>query len=123
MLTTKKVIKHNFYILGIPYCKAQHLLYYKKAFSYCTGVYGWSCDNYYIETDKHNEVIISTGYQYINSKNMLKDNYILDRHEETARGIVLNHDLTHEQKSVLLNKLLNDMINKFIDLYNEVNYV
>ena len=56
--TTKKQIKNNFNnIYSFGYCQIQNLVYYKNAFAYSSGSYGWGCD--YYEMDN---VCLSTGY-------------------------------------------------------------
>lgn len=63
--TTMREIRDNFHrIIAIGYCDAQALLHFEDANSYCAGVYGWNCDNYYIDN-----VAISTGYRPVGAKN------------------------------------------------------
>ena len=109
---TKKEVKSGYHrIIGISYCNAQYLLKYHYAESYCAGVYGWSCDNYNIDG-----VCISTGYNYINSKNTLKDNYdIVRKYELEAQKVECDNRYNWESNKVQINKLLHDMIKELTD--------
>lgn len=108
--TTKKEIKESAYhIIGISYCKAQHLLSYKEAFAYSAGVYGWACDYYNIDG-----VIISTGYSYIDNKNTIKNYDLLKKYESKAEKIHYNYELSHKQQTKKIDKLLKEFINKVI---------
>ena len=105
---TKKTIKDNYYrILGIGYCNAPYLLNYETPESYCAGVYGWSCDNYNIEG-----VLISTGYNYINNKNMKHIDYdTLMTYENKAREICnSNYSLDWKVKKDMVRSLLIEML-------------
>ena len=95
---TKLEMRNNYRILGIGYCNMQHLLNYQRAISYSAGNNGWSCDYYYI-----NNVVISTGYSYLDSKNM-KDDYNLVREYEQKAS-----ELNNEEG---INKLLFELIEK-----------
>ena len=105
--TTKKQIKDNYYrILGIGYCKAQYLLNYETPESYCAGVYGWSCDNYNIDG-----ILISTGYSYINNKNMKNIDYeTLKSYDDKACEIACNTDIDYKIKRDMIRSLLIEMI-------------
>ena len=104
---TKKQIKDNYYrILGIGYCNAQYLLNYETPESYCAGVYGWSCDNYNIEG-----ILISTGYNYINNKNMKQCDYdTLKAYEDKACEIACDNSIDYKIKRDMIRSLLIEMI-------------
>ena len=104
---TKKDVKNGYYrIVGVGYCEAQSLLQFESAESYCAGVYGWSCDNYNIDG-----VCISTGYNYINNKNTIDNNYeIVIKYEKMAYEIVANNRYDYNGNKIKIRKLLNDMI-------------
>jgi hypothetical protein len=80
--TTKKEMKQNYRILGVGYCEIQTLLKYQNPVAYSSGVYGWACDYYYID-----DVIISTGYSYIDNKNMKDDYNLIKEYEKKARSL------------------------------------
>lgn len=111
--TTKKEIKENsYYILSIGYCDAWYLLKGVNPFSYCSNIYGWACDNYEINTGKHN-IIISTGYDPINTRylKLPKDFYkIIDKYNEKAKKI--NSEAIGWEK---VQKKLVKLLYKFID--------
>lgn len=94
--TTKKEMKDNYRILGVGYCDMQHLLNYQTPIAYSSGRDGWSCDYYYI-----GNVVISTGYSYIDSKNMKDDYNLIKEYEEKSRE--LN---TKEETDKLLFELI-----------------
>ena len=96
-------------IICVGYCELQYLLQYKYADFYSCGVYGWSCDYYKIDDN----LIISTGYSPIGN---VKSNYKETRKaEQKAREIVLNRDLTIEQKKKKLDNLLNRYTRKVLE--------
>lgn len=57
-VTMKHIRENNYHVLPVGYCNMQFLLRYTDKHSYCSGVYGWNCDNYFV-----NGVMISTGYR------------------------------------------------------------
>lgn len=96
---TKREMKQNYKILGVGYCDMQYLLRYQQPISYSAGVYGWACDYYYIK-----DVVISTGYDYINTKNMKDDYKLIRGYDNRAR--VLN---TREEVNALLFELIDKL--------------
>ena len=90
-------------VLKVGYCKLQYLLNYKDAFAYSSGVYGWACDYYNIDG-----VIISTGYNPIGKQ---VKNDILEYYNAQALKVLNNLNIEYQQKTQLLNNLLNDFIN------------
>lgn len=112
---SKREIKENSYrILSVGYCDAQYLLRACEPFSYCCGVYGWSCDNYEINNGKH-RLIISTGYAPIESQNISKDilkrKYdIVKKYEDKARKI--NCEVSGWDN---IKKRLDRLVNKFVE--------
>jgi len=116
--TTKKQIKEGSYIIiGVPYCSMSYLLEYENPFSYCCGAYGWSCDNYEIHTSKH-VVTISTGYNYIESNNIIATNQekieIIRQYEEKARELYYNNEKSYEVKKNEIEILLWDCIDEIV---------
>jgi len=102
---TKSDIKNNHYIIGISYCDAQYLLNYQNDFAYSSGVYGWSCDYYDID-----DVIISTGYSYINNKNTSYSYETLKDYNLKAEKIVHDYNIPYEEKKSQVNQLLSEFI-------------
>ena len=90
-------------VLKVGYCKLQYLLNYKDPFAYSSGVYGWACDYYNIDG-----VIISTGYNPI-GKQVKTD--ILEHYNAQALKVLNNVNIEYQQKTKLLDNLLNDFIN------------
>ena len=90
--STKKDVKEASYrVLAVGYCEAQYLLKSEEPVCYCSGVYGWYCDNYDMKDFGYN-LTISTGYSPITdqniSKEVLKNKYnIIKKYEEKARKI------------------------------------
>lgn len=113
--TTKKTIKDNYnYIMGVSYCKMQYMLMYERPSYYNAGGYGWACDNYIITLDNGSDLIISTGYDYIKSKNITFDHEILKKYENKASEIYYNYDLKHEDKKNMIKEVFNKYINTFL---------
>ena len=93
---TKREIKnHYYYIVGVGYCEAQHLLNYRSPFGYSAGYYGWACDYYNIDG-----VCISTGYNYISNKNTTCDYKLIREYDDKAQG------KTQEEREQLLQEFI-----------------
>lgn len=101
--TTKTEMRQNYRILSIGYCDAQSLLTFESPIAYSAGTYGWACDYYLIRHPEVGEVIISTGYSPISTKNMIEDYKLIREYEEKARK-----ENTREGH----NKVLMDFIKK-----------
>ena len=86
-------MRDNYRILSIGYCDAQSLLAFESPVAYSSGAYGWCCDYYYI-----GDVVVSTGYSPISSKNMRKDYDLVKQYEEKARKL----NTREEHKKLLL---------------------
>lgn len=107
--TTKKEMKRAYKnIIPINYCEMCYLLYYKEPITYCTGVYGWACDNYLID----NNTLISTGYSPING---IKVDYEkVNTYNDLSRKIINDNKLTTEQKENEIKMLLNKFAKEII---------
>lgn len=107
--TTKKEMKKNYkIIIPISYCSMYDLLYYKKPITYCTGIYGWYCDNYLI----NNNTLISTGYSPING---IKADYKKVKvYNDLAREIINDNKLTTEQKKKEIEMLLDKFVKEIL---------
>jgi hypothetical protein len=103
--TTKNEMKQNYRILSVGYCDMQYLLNYESPIAYSSGVYGWSCDYYYIEG-----VVISTGYSPIDSKNMRDDYKLIREYEQKARELNTREEV---------QKLLFELVNILKEVKNE----
>ena len=99
---TKTEMKQNYKILSVGYCDMQYLLNYHNPIAYSSGSYGWSCDYYEI-----NNIIISTGYSPINSKNMLHNYELIREYEQKARALNNKEDI-----DLLLFELLDKLTRK-----------
>jgi len=100
-----KDMRDNYYVIGIPYCKAQYLLSYQNPVAYSSGVYGWNCDYYDIDN-----VVISTGYRYVNNKRTAYDYDLLKGYDNEARKIVGDYDLDYDERKKQVNILLSEFI-------------
>ena len=107
---TKRNMKENYFIIGIGYCDAQHLLRHQDAIAYSSGQYGWACDYYNIDN-----VVISTGYSYIDNKNTSYDYQALREYERQARHIEYNHEFSYQDKVSKTNALLHQFIKECKD--------
>lgn len=102
---TKKAIKENYLkIVGIGYCNAQYLLQYEPEIAYSAGQNGWACDYYDVDN-----VLISTGYAPIESRNVRCTYDIVSKYEDLARANVLSNLPWEEKKEN--NK---DLLKQFI---------
>lgn len=105
--TTKTQIKNNFVnIIKIGYCDIQYLTYYKSAFAYSSGAYGWSCDYYNIEN-----ICLSTGYSPIGETVSYE---LIKKYELKAQKIINDFNINYDLKVKKVNKLLVEFINKCI---------
>ena len=106
---SKKDIRENRFIIGLSYCSAQYLLNYQNAFGYSSGVNGWSCDYFLVDN-----IVISTGYDYVNSKNTKHSYEMLREYELKAEKISHDYSLPYEEKKNKINQLLSEFINACI---------
>lgn len=113
--STKKEVKEASYrVLSIGYCKAQYLLHEENSVCYCSGIYGWYCDNYDMQKYGYN-LTISTGYNPISDQNIskeaIKNKYkIIKKYEEKARKIYYSgYDWQTKRRKLAKN------LEKFID--------
>jgi hypothetical protein len=84
---SKRDVKEDYYyIIGTGYCTLQTLLRLENPISYSSGTYGWRCD--YYQVPGYNNIIISTGYSSLNSKNINIDYYDMAKYEAKAQKIV-----------------------------------
>lgn len=113
---TKKSIKDNYNaIIEIGYCDAQYLLQFEKAFAYSTRSEGWACDYY-----KIGNIIISTGYAPIKSKNAKVNCYIMMSLNDKAREIIWNYNLSYQDQVRQVKLLLKEFINSCITEREEI---
>ena len=110
--STKREVKEaSFRVLSIGYCEAQYLLRVDNPVCYCSGVYGWYCDNYDMSKYGYN-LTISTGYSPIAdqniSKDILKRKYeIIKKYEDKARKINCSTNSWEKVKKQLEKNLIN----------------
>lgn len=105
---TKKEMKNRFdKIVCVSYCTLQYLLQYENPQYYSTRAEGWACDYYVI-----NNVLISTGYAPLESRNTKKISYDTMRsYDDKAREIVYNYKLGYEEQQ----KQVSELLEKFIE--------
>jgi hypothetical protein len=105
--TTKKSIKEKYdKIIKIGYCNAQYLLQYESEIAYSTRAEGWACDYYEI-----GDILISTGYAPMESKNVKCTYDIVEKYEDLARNNVLSN-IPYEEKLRINKDLLNQFVNE-----------
>jgi hypothetical protein len=102
---TKREMKENYYVLCVSYCGAQTLLKYQNAVAYSTRAEGWACDYYEVDN-----VVISTGYAPIKSKNVICDYELIKKYEDRARKLESNYGLSYKQRKSRVNNLLKRFI-------------
>ena len=106
--TKKEMQEHYYYILGTGYCSMQSLLNEQSAFAYSSRAEDWACDYYEV-----NDILISTGYAPLPSKNMIEDYSLIKEYENKALEIDslgLPLDEKRDKKEVLLTELLNKLV-------------
>ena len=101
---TKKEMKENYKILGTGYCSMHYLLKFKKPVAYSTRREGWACDYYEVD-----DVVISTGYDPLKSKNIDIDYTTIKIYENTAKNII-NSNKSWEDKEKQVNQLLKQLL-------------
>jgi hypothetical protein len=111
---SKKEMRENYYVIGIPVHKAQHLLTYQHPVAYSSGNMGWACDYYDV-----NNVVISTGYGYINNQRTAYDYDVLVEYDKKAYSIIADYDMHFEERMKQVNALLNEFIELAIYNYNK----
>ena len=105
--TSKKNMKESYNkIIKIGYCDAQYLLQYEEPTAYSTRAEGWACDYYDVDN-----VLISTGYAPIESKNTKIDYETIRKYENEARSIINNND-NYEDKRIKVKELLKEFIHE-----------
>lgn len=105
--TQKRVKEVYRHVICIGYCNLQYLLYYRKAFAYTSGVYGWNADIY----DMGRGVAICTGYRPFG--NIRADYNLQKEYNDKAERIVLSWGkYEHDEKLKMLDELLNEFIEK-----------
>lgn len=95
------------HIIKIGYCDAQNLLQYENETAYSTCTEGWACDYYIIDN-----VLISTGYAPLESKNTKVNYDTIKKYDNAARGIVHNYNLPYEEREKQVKKLLSDFVDE-----------
>ena len=106
---TRKEVKRFKNIISIGYCELANLLYFKNPDYYNTGVYGWNYNGYIINYD----TIIITGYRPVNG-NISIDRNISKKFDEEARKIIINKNISFEDKEKQINVLINLFIKELI---------
>ena len=102
---TKKEMRDNYFIIGIGYCQAQYLLRYQNAVAYSARTEGWACDYYDIDN-----VIISTGYSPLKSKNVVCNYELIKKYEAKASKIENDYSIDFKARKQRVNKLLKKFI-------------
>ena len=102
--TKKEMINGYFKVLGIGYCTMQYLLQYQTPIAYSASINGWSCDYYNIDN-----ILISTGYSPISSKNMISDYDTIYKFEIEAQKIIYS-DMDYKTKKQIVNQYLYELL-------------
>ena len=105
--TQKRVKEVYRHIICIGYCNLQYLLYYRNAFAYTAGVYGWNADIY----DIGGGVAICTGYRPFG--NVSADYELVNEYDNKAREIIHNTKIDDNPREKV-DELLNEFIEKVL---------
>ena len=98
-------MRQNYHIISAGYCSLQTLLRYSEPVAYSTRAEGWACDYYDIDN-----VIISTGYSPISSKNTNVSYELIKKYETKARKIENDYNVDYKVRKQKINKLLKKFI-------------
>lgn len=98
--TTKKEILKNSEVFKIDYCQAQNLLSCENPFAYSAGVYGWSCDYFWVDG-----AIISTGYAPVGGQIPFE---LVKKYDKKAAHLIQNYykDFDYNKHKKRLKSLL-----------------
>jgi hypothetical protein len=107
--TTKKAMRDaSIKIVKVGYCDAQHILKFKDAVAYSSGINGWECDYY----DLQNGIWICSGYNPIGVAND-----IIAKYEQMA-VYTINYGYDYDTMKTIINDLYESMIGELEnDLY------
>ena len=101
-LTTKKAVRAGYaHIIGIGYCDAQDLLYFRDPVAYSARAEGWAC-NYY----DFGGTVISTGYAPLTTVNATVSYARVRWYNDKAKAIVNQYDKPYEQRKAEVEELL-----------------
>lgn len=103
--TTLKAMRNSYNIAVFGYCEIQDLLSNREPIAYNSGVYGWNCDFYLIDST----TVISTGYRPIGKRYL--DYGRSELYNEKAKKIRNDYSLTYEERT----KKLDDLFDQFCD--------
>ena len=102
---SKRDMKGNYHIISVSYCGLQYLLRYENAVAYSSGSNGWACDYYDIDN-----VIVSTGYAPISSKNTNASYELIKKYELKASKIENDYNIDYKIRRQKITKLLKKFI-------------
>ena len=105
--TIREVHESNYYVLSVPYCTLQYLLYFETEQAYTSGTYGWNSDIYVID-----EFTISTGYIPVSSRHMREDYNLMKEYDRKAREVITG--TSYENAKEPVRKLLKEFLNKCV---------
>ena len=109
-LTTKKAVRNGYvHTIGISYCDAQDLLYFRSPVAYSAGVYGWACDYY-----SFGDTVISTGYAPLATRNATVSYGRVRWYNDKAKAIVNQYEIPYEQRKADVEALLEAFIEECI---------
>lgn len=100
--TRKEMLNGSPYIIKIPYCQLQELLYHEPAIAYSAGSYGWNFDVYL--THRPNTYLV-TGYRPCGK---IEPSYeLLQQYEKLAKN------LDFKDRNELLKKFVNEVVEDY----------
>ncbi|MAH44723.1 hypothetical protein CMI37_02790 [Candidatus Pacearchaeota archaeon] len=108
--TTRKAIGVNHYrVIGAGYCELQHLLKFREAMAYSSGIYGWNCDYYNIDG-----VVIATGYRGVWSQNTHASEKLIRDYDDKAHMVLNDYYTSGSSRWERLDQLLSEFVAKAI---------
>lgn len=117
--TSKKELKENYYIIGLPYCLIQNVEKYINKEAYIMNVYGWACDVYFLEINNY-KIWLTTGYDYITKNTKIKNYDLFEKLDNHVYNYCLKSKKDYYKKQQHIIKLFKNVIEKAVE-FNETN--
>lgn len=111
-VSKRQITQHFKNIIGVPYYKAENLLYFEKPLFLIKGTYDKDCNVYYFIIDNQ-EIAISTGHIAIHNKRCKYD--LLDNAENMAKMVIKDNSIDLKTKEKKVKEILLDFIRKVMN--------
>lgn len=100
--TAKELKEYPYGLIKVPYCDAQHLLYFQgEATAYSCGVYGWNFDVYHV-----GDLRICTGYRGMPGR----ASELVRVYDKKAKRILNDRSRSYESRKRGVTRILRNYI-------------